>query len=169
MISRFNMFVNERLYPLMRSMFFASEIAQEQMLRWVFQLIRNNLERLKPVFNNLQVSSLGFLLTILYTVLKIYFEDIVKNDKEELSKIQLEFSEKLDFFHNNFDKLEEKNDGNIEEKRVEFNMNTKLFFSIHILIHLTLDIFKSEYAKLEKGIHDLLKKDLLSEENDKVY
>ena len=159
-----NSLIGEKLFPLFQTMFLSSENNKESILKWVFALINYNLDRAKTVFHKLQVSSLGFILNILFILMKLYFSDIVKNmtESEEIEKIQLSYSNSNEDIkiakYDKILKIEQNNNNNFEKKKdeeIEFNCISRLFFTIQTLIHLVLKNYHSEYEKLTREIDDL--------------
>ena len=151
------------VYLLFKAILNASEKAKNKLFNWIYTLINFNLERNKMMANPYIVSSNGFILNVLYMLLKYL------DDKNGLFNLHLlteipELSPNFTLTTNkiNFPKFDRINPENIKEyvesetenaNGTSFSANTVIYYSIHILLNYVLKNIDEQYKKIAQEIN----------------
>ncbi len=165
------------LLALLHAIYDVNNETNTAIFNWLYTLINCNFERTKMYQNNQNTTSLGFLLNCLCVLMKIFFDlhttnfnlqsiSIFKTIAEidplyTLARNNINFS-KYDRVNADLAK-EIINNEDDEYDYKEFNLTTRLFFTIHAMINISVKCLSDEVSKVAQNHDDMIQENKTSD------
>ena len=149
---------------------------EHTIMKWIYKLIRINLDKIKIYKEENKLSSNGFLLNILMILMKIFFRDLEKGEQNEktyseyifkvvgsidtlfsLTNDKIDFS-KIERTNPNVVQLILQDDNYKNDFPEKFSIYSELFFIIQMIVTYTIKSFTNQITQLNKMTEELLKK-----------
>jgi ubiquitin conjugation factor E4 B len=170
--NKLNDYLNE-LLNFIYSIFNSNKEAREGLLNWIFTLISQNMDKLKLYQSQQTTSTLGYLINVLYIMLKIFFDQFQYMETfTEYSDFIFYMVSKIDPLFTisnnkiNFSKFDRVNadlvkeiieNENMEQDNKEWSLQTYLYFICSTLITFTIKPLDDELGHLGSKLQQLEK------------
>jgi hypothetical protein len=145
-------------------------------LKWFYDCIGWNIDRKKTLYNPQTISKLGFLMNIIYILIKILYDNKILVDgstycfTKEIQPLfaltnNINFSSFERINNDSYNETLENNKHTIQT--VNFNLETCLFFIINTLLSFTIKTIESEYYNLKKKFNEFIEQEATNDINFK--
>lgn len=171
LIKNFTVYVSE-VSKFVFSLLRATQLSRKITLKWFYDSIAWNTDRKKTLYNTQTISKLGFLMNIIYILIKVLYDNKLLIDGSTYSftkEIQALFSLTNNINYSSFERINNDSYNEMLDRNKEgiqtcvFNIETCIFFIINTIISFTIRTIESEYFNLKTKSNEFIEQNLIND------